>query len=192
MWCSSPVLCLHVVRLQLLLNDIRSINIALSDAFTKKCHVPWTFTYRFMVYEYVSHREQPREHQRACEMVLRRWHSRCRVLLWAHGLNVPVLHPWIYTSPPCVLAHTAGGDIHAASKTFTVQSRDGKAEISGNGSVRKDPAGTIQWRQSFRGWRALRVTIFPFHDTTRTLKWNTSSYIFYLVISSDSIKWKGF
>ncbi len=60
------------------------------------------------------------------------------------------------------------------------------------GSVRKDPAGTIQWRQSFRGWRALRVTIFPFHDTTRTLKWNTSSYIFYLVISSDSIKWKGF
>ncbi len=58
--------------------------------------------------------------------------------------------------------------------------------------VRKDPAGTIQWRQSFRGWRALRVTIFPFHDTTRTLKWNTSSYIFYLVISSDSIKWKGF
>ncbi len=60
------------------------------------------------------------------------------------------------------------------------------------GSVRKDPAGTIQWRQSFRGWRALRVTIFPFHDTTRTLKWNTSSYVFYLVISSDSIKWKGF
>ncbi len=59
-------------------------------------------------------------------------------------------------------------------------------------NVRKDPAGTIQWRQSFRGWRALRVTIFPFHDTTRTLKWNTSSYIFYLVISSDSIKWKGF
>ncbi len=59
-------------------------------------------------------------------------------------------------------------------------------------AVRKDPAGTIQWGQSFRGWRTLRVTIFPFHDTTRTLKWNTSSYIFYLVISSDSIKWKGF
>ncbi len=59
--------------------------------------------------------------------------------------------------------------------------------------VRKDPARTIQWRQSFRGWRALRVTVFPFHDTTRTLKWNTFSYyIFYLVISSDSIKWKGF
>ncbi len=29
-------------------------DIVLSDAFTKKCHVPWTFTYRFMVYEYVS------------------------------------------------------------------------------------------------------------------------------------------
>ncbi len=31
-----------------------------------------------------------------------------------------------------------------------------------------------------------------FHDTTRTLKWNTFSYIFYLVISSDSINEKGF
>ncbi len=52
---------------------------------------------------------------------------------------------------------------------------------------------STQWRQSFRGWRALRVTVFPFHDTTRTLKWNTFSYyIFCLVISSDSIKWKGF
>ncbi len=67
-----------------------------------------------------------------------------------------------------------------------------RANTSLKECVRKDPAGTIQWRQSFRGWRALRVTIFPFHDTTRTLKWNTSSYIFYLVISSDSIKWKGF
>ncbi len=38
----------------------------------------------------------------------------------------------------------------------------------------------------------LCVLVFPFHDTTRTLKWNTSSYIFYLVISSDSIKLKGF
>ncbi len=27
------------------------------------------------------------------------------------------------------------------------------------GYVRKDPAGTIQWRQSFRGWRALRVSL---------------------------------
>ncbi len=34
------------------------------------------------------------------------------------------------------------------------------------------------------------ITVFPFHDTTRTLKWNTSSYIFYLVISSDSINEK--
>ncbi len=36
----------------------------------------------------------------------------------------------------------------------------------------------------------LCVLVFPFHDTTRTLKWNTSSYIFYLVISSDSINEK--
>ncbi len=61
-----------------------------------------------------------------------------------------------------------------------------------NSCVRKDPAGTIQWRQSFRGWRALRVTIFPFHDTTRTLKWNTSSYIFLSRYFIWLHKWKGF
>ncbi len=120
-------------------------DIVLSDAFTKKFHVPWTFAYRFTVYEYVSIENSHGSITviRAREMVLRRWHSSCRVLLWAHGLNVPVLHPWIYTCPPCVLAHTAGGDIHAASKTFTVQSRDGKAEISGNGSQTPQKAELI-------------------------------------------------
>lgn len=64
-----------------------------------------------------------------------RWHSRCRVKN-VYVKNIPVkntLHPWIYTSPPCVFAHTAGGDIPAASKTFTVQARYWKVEFSGNG-----------------------------------------------------------
>ncbi len=34
----------------------------------------------------------------------------------------------------------------------------------------KGPAGSTQWRQSVSEWRALRITVFPFHDTTRTLK----------------------
>ncbi len=82
--------------------------------------------------------------------------------------------------------------LHLLHLSFVCLKCTAKENVCYQYCVRKDPAGTIQWRQSFRGWRALRVTIFPFHDTTRTLKWNTSSYIFYLVISSDSIKWKGF
>lgn len=111
---SSPVLCLHVFRGALrhapALNGYTS-NKHSADAFTKKCHVPWTFTYTFMVYEYVSHREQPWEHH--CykgSWDVPRWHSRCRVPLWAHGYNVPVKKHTsslnLYISPPCFSSHS--------------------------------------------------------------------------------------
>ncbi len=53
----------------------------------------------------------------------------------------------------------------------------------------KGPARSTQWRQSFSGWRPLRITVFPFSRHNK-IKWNTFSYIFYLVISSDSINEK--
>ncbi len=100
--------------------------------------------------------------------------------------------------PKTCLAPAAAGEMTAVYWDFTVVSSvycdlavcSCRVTVLSCCKARLD---STQWRQSFRGWRALRVTVFPFHDTTRTLKWNTFSYyIFCLVISSDSIKWKGF
>lgn len=174
---SSPVLCLHVFRGALrhapALNGYTS-NKHSADAFTKKCHVPWTFTYTFMVYEYVSHREQPWEHH--CykgSWDVPRWHSRCRVQLWAHGYNVPVKKThFILESihlPPRVLAHTAGGDIPAAFKTFTVQSRDGKAE-----NLRKwQPDPQKSWIIFLLSGQPFRHSLAAWHLQT---KWQNRSY----------------
>ncbi len=59
-------------------------------------------------------------------------------------------------------------------------------------SVRKDPAGTIQWRQSFRGWRALRVYSLSFSRHNKNIK---MEHFFLYILSRYFIwlhKWKGF
>ncbi len=58
-------------------------------------------------------------------------------------------------------------------------------------TVRKDPAGMIQWRQSFRGWRALRVSL-SFSRHNKNIK---MEHFFLYILSRYFIwlhKWKGF
>ncbi len=52
-------------------------------------------------------------------------------------------------------------------------------------TVRKDPAGTIQWRQSFRRWRALRVYSLSFSRHNKNIKMEH----FFLYILSRYFIW---
>ncbi len=128
-----------------------------------------------------------------------------RLHLWALSRPVPSLTFWSCFLPagglPRTLTTDNGPQLVSAEFTSYIQSK-GIKHIRTAYYHPQSNGGVERFNQSCKarldrpndgsrsaGEGLLRITVFPFSRHNK-IKWNTFSYIFYLVISSDSINEK--